>query len=636
MHLIDKSRLACNISCASALTLRVSLRAGLRVVSEQKLSDVLSEFASTMVTDFAIQAILDQLVLRIVDMMPISSAGVTLISPGANPRYVAASDESALRYEKLQTDLGDGPCLVAYETGKPVAISDLHIDTAFPKFAKRALDAGLVAVFTFPLLAGDHRLGALDLYRDTAGSLDPEAMNAAQTLADVTSAYLVNAQARMELRDSYDRVHESSLHDALTGLPNRVLFGQRLDHAVMRARRSERTAAVLFVDLDHFKAVNDKYGHGIGDELLIAVAGRLAGLLRPGDSLARLSGDEFVVLCEDFDDSSHVDALARRIGGGLAEPFDLSGIMVKMSASVGIAFAGKGDDIPKRLLEDADTAMYQAKRKGGARHHILDIREKKLLEHTSDLERDLRHAIHRGELGVFYQPIVNTANGRVVGVEAFLRWRHPRLGAISPATVIPLAEQLGLITEIGMWVLKRACVDRQWFAQADGFANIGVSVNMSARQVMSHHFVEAVTRVLGDTNTDPTYVTLDVTESVFIDDIQRALVVMEDLKRVGLSLALDDFGTGYSSLLHLKQFPVKTVKIDSGLVAESPLEDSNHAIVSAVVSLAHTLGVAVVAEGVETAGQLRNVMTLDCEFYQGYHFARPMTADDLFATLTHV
>ncbi|MDB5063969.1 MAG: hypothetical protein JWM18_403, partial [Chloroflexi bacterium] len=290
--------------------------------SEQQLSNVLSEFARTMVTDFPIQGILDHLVLRIVDILPITAAGVTLIAPGSNPRYLAASNASALRFEQLQTELEEGPCLAAYTTGDAVAVPDLREERRFPTFAPRALAAGLMAVFAFPLRNGDARLGALDLYRDTPGPLDARTMTAAQTLADVAAAYLRNAQARVDLQDSSDRSRETSRHDALTGLPNRIVLLERLEHALLRGR-SARMAAVLFADLDQFKTVNDIHGHHVGDELLVAVAKRVTGLLRPCDTLARLSGDEFVILCEDVAGRSEVDGIAARIGAALSESFVL-------------------------------------------------------------------------------------------------------------------------------------------------------------------------------------------------------------------------------------------------------------------------------------------------------------------------
>ena len=269
---------------------------------EHRLSEVLSDFARTMVTEFPIQSILDHLVGRIVDILPIDAAGVTLIAPHADPRYVAASDESALRFEKLQSELGEGPCLAAYRTGAAVSVPDLTRESRFSSFVPRALGEGLAAVFTFPLRHGDEQLGALDLYRRTPGELSPKAMAAAQTLADVAAAYLLNAQARSDLESSTDRARAESLHDALTGLPNRRLLIERLEHAILRCRRSGRLVAILYADLDGFKAINDTHGHPTGDELLVAVAERLTAVLRPGDTLARMSGDEFVVLCEDLDD----------------------------------------------------------------------------------------------------------------------------------------------------------------------------------------------------------------------------------------------------------------------------------------------------------------------------------------------
>lgn len=603
------------------------------MASEEQLSDVLCEFARTMVTDFPIQAILDHLVVRIVDVLPIDSAGVTLISPGSQPRFVAASNDAALRFEALQTEVDEGPCRAAYETGAAVAVPDLREEHAFPRFGPRALAAGLAAVFTFPLRRGDIRLGALDLYRSTPGPMDAEAMAAAQTLADVAAAYLSNAQARDDLQESADSYRDSALHDALTGLPNRVLFVQRLDHAVLRARRSGALVALLFADLDRFKEINDVHGHLAGDELLRSVAKRLSGLLRPGDTLARLSGDEFVVLCEDLSDASQVEPLAARIDAALGEPFVVSGTELRMTASVGIAYSGHGEDIPERLLRDADVAMYQAKRRGGARHQVFDLCEQHLDRTRSDLEHDLAGALERGELRLDYQPIVMTADGRITGVEALLRWAHPTQGLVAPTTVVPLAEQSGAIFEIGLWVLGQACRDRHGWQDAHGGDDLTISINVSARQLMAPDFAQSVAAVLLDTHTDPSSVTLEVTESVFVGDDERVLVVFADLKHIGVMLALDDFGSGYSSLGYLKRFPVDIVKIDQRFIADLTTDPATSVIVSAVVVLTHVLGMAVVAEGVETAEQHCEVDALGCESSQGFWFARPMPADDLAALL---
>ncbi len=429
------------------------------MAQEDKLSAVLSEFARTLATDFPIQRILDHLVERIVEVLPVSGAGVTLISAGRTPRYLAASDASALRYEKLQTEVRQGPCLTAYDTGEAVSVPDLSLDDQFPRFAPPAMEAGLAAVFTFPLRHGSGRLGALDLYRDTPGVLDPHDMEAAQTLADVAAAYLLNAQAREEARATATRFHHIALHDPLTGLPNRLLLEQRLEHAARRASRSNTNAAVLFADLDRFKEVNDTHGHQVGDELLVAVARRLAALVRPGDTLARVSGDEFVFLCEDLTSAADVEILARRIDDAFTEPFALAHHSLSISASVGMAFAGPGEQISEQLVDEADIAMYQAKRKGGARHQIIDIREAVQTDDRNSMERDLRLAFAEDQLEVAYQPIVRSGDGLVTGVEALLRWTHPQRGEVSPMSMITIAEQSDLINEIGAWVLERSCRD---------------------------------------------------------------------------------------------------------------------------------------------------------------------------------
>jgi len=602
--------------------------------SEKQLSEVLSEFARTLLTDFPIQGILDHLVARIVDVLPITAAGVTLISPGTDPHYVAASDAAALRFEELQTELGEGPCLAAYETGEAVSVADLSDETRFPDFAPRAVEAGLGAVFTFPLRHGDERLGALDLYRDTPGALSPAAMDAAQTLADVAAAYLLNAHARADLRESSDLSRERALHDPLTGLPNRVLLLERLEHAVLRGRRTGKLAAVLFADLDGFKEVNDLHGHQVGDELLVAVAARLTEVLRPGDTLARMSGDEFVILCEDLDGPDQADRIAARMGAAARTPFLLSGHQIDVTASVGIAYSGRGELLSEQLLRNADIAMYQAKRKGGGRYQILDLREEALASQRSDLNRDLRGAVARGELRLDYQPVVQTDSGNLFGVEALLRWDHPTRGQIAPTILVPLAEHSGFITDIGRWVLEQACVDRHLWQHPSDAGDLDMSVNVSAHQLMSSDYAKTVAGVLSSTGTDPTQMTLEVTESVFMQDSERALVVLGQLKHLGVKLALDDFGTGYASLNYLKGFPIDIVKIDRDFVVDMADDPASHAIVVAVVDLAHRLGMSVVAEGVETAGQRAELASLGCDYSQGYYFARPMPALDLDALLS--
>jgi diguanylate cyclase (GGDEF)-like protein len=596
--------------------------------SDRQLSEILSEFARTMLTDFPIQRILEELVRRIVELMEITGAGVTLISDTTSPHYVAASDGAALKFEELQTVLDEGPCVVAYQTGEAVSIPDLHKEKRFPGFVGAALEAGLVAVFTFPLRQDDRRLGALDLYRNTAGPLTKAAMVVAQTLADVVSAYLVNAQGRSDLLDSSSRAQAVALHDPLTGLPNRTLLLELIEHALLGRRRSGKHVAILFIDLDGFKKVNDSSGHKVGDDLLIAVGARITHMLRSGDTLARLSGDEFVIVCEGLDEEFQIDSIAERIVDAVSEPFDLDGTQVEVSASIGIAFAGNGND-PEELLHQADTAMYQVKRKGGANHQVIDVSEQQLTEYSDSLKRDLGHAVERRELRLEYQPVVCASDGRVNSVEALLRWDHPQRGLIAPAILIPLAETSGDIIEIGQWVLEKACIDRHRWEGKTGDRELVMAVNVSAHQLMSPGFVSMVEATICTTNTPAQDLCLEITESALVQDAQRALTVLSQLKTLGLKVALDDFGTGYSSLSYLMEYPVDIVKIDQSFIAKLMKSEASHAIVAKTIELAHLLKLVVICEGVETAEQDHEVTALTSDFCQGFYFSRPLPADAL-------
>ena len=611
------------------------------MIDNRKLAALLSEFARTLATDFSIQTILDHLVERIVDVLPITSAGVTLISAGSDPQFVAASDADALRFEQLQTATGEGPCVEAFRTGEVVSVPDLRRgDPRFPEFCAQSSAAGLRAVFTFPLRDGGSRrqLGALDLYRDTTGPLDADDLVAAQTLADVTTAYLLNARVRDQLHEAAATLRESALHDSMTGLPNRAFLRHALGRAAARARLSPAGAALLFADLDDFKSVNDTYGHAIGDALLVAVGRRLAPLVRPTDTLARIGGDEFVILCEDVHARSDVDALIRRVDDAFTAPFELAPagddtVSVQITASVGIAFASRPDQIGFQLVRDADTAMYQAKRRGGARHQVIDLREAYWTSDHAQLRRDLVGALPGHQLRLVYQPITLTGNGTLVGVEALLRWTHPTRGPIPALTTVMCAEESALIDEIGAWVLDRACREQATWNATRAEAPLVLAVNVSPRQLVQTGFEHVVERVLGEVGTDPSTLVLEVTEGVFIADGKRATRALAALRALGVRVALDDFGTGYSSLSYLRQLPVDIVKIDRGFVAEMTRSGPSSAIVSAVTGLAHALGMQVAAEGVETAAQCQALESIGCELAQGFYYARPLDVPELTAML---
>jgi diguanylate cyclase (GGDEF)-like protein len=606
---------------------------------EDRLAQVLAEFAHTLAADFSIEETLDHLVARIVTAVPVTGAGIMLRGHDHESYIVAASDERVQEIEQLQNDLQEGPCLTAYITGEPVLLPDLSANDRFPRYTPLVVEMGVAAVFTFPLRLDGRRLGALDLYRDTVGELDPGAMSAAEVLADVAAAYLFNARIRGQARESERELRHRSLHDPLTGLPNRTLLEERLDHAAQRAIGSERILAVLFVDLDGFKAVNDRFGHQLGDQLLNAVGSRLSESLRPGDTLARLAGDEFVIVCEDLTDSGQAEVVADRVARLLSTPIIVGGQELSVTASVGVAFSGGGRDLPKDLLRDADVAMYEAKRAGGAQYRVLHPTNSDGPRNIDDLladtpaagefGRSLQEALERDELRLAYQPIVDTRDGSLSGVEALLRWKHPRRGWVEPDVVVAVAERTGAIFEVGRWALTQACRDLETWRHRYGAAAIPhVAVNVSARQLMARGFVDTVKTVLSATGTDSASLHLEVTESVFLEDAPTARTVLNELRRLGVKLSLDDFGTGYSSLAYLEEFRFDIIKIDQTFTAGMVDKRSTRAIVAAVIELAHALDLAVVAEGVETEAQLAELNRLGSDRAQGHLFSPALLPED--------
>jgi predicted signal transduction protein with EAL and GGDEF domain len=371
----------------------------------------------------------------------------------------------------------------------------------------------------------------------------------------------------------------------------------------------------------------------VGDALLVAVAHRLSTLVRPGDTLARFSGDEFVFLCEELRRPADVELLAKRVEDAFIEPFTLGSVEVSMSASVGIAYGGHGEDVSGALVAKADIAMYQAKRKGGANHQIIDLTEASDSLDRDNLEFDLRSAFGQETLDLAYQPVINSNSGAVTGVEALLRWTHPERGSIPAVAMIAVAEQSGLIVKIGGWVLERACRDRcDWMREYPDHP-LDLSVNISARQLMSPEFVNAVTLILHRTGMDPAALILEITENIFIEDGDHAMTVLAELKGLGVRFALDDFGTGYSSLSYLSQLPIDILKIDQSFVAQINDLTKSAAIVAAVTNLAHVLGLVVTAEGVETEEQHTALRLIGCESAQGYFYYRPMSAPAISAYL---
>jgi diguanylate cyclase (GGDEF)-like protein len=435
----------------------------------------------------------------------------------------------------------------------------------------------------------------------------------------------------VQLQESKDHFRHAAFHDALTNLPNRTLLAENLKFVIERARQHEDYQfAVLFLDLDRFKNVNDSLGHSIGDQLLITMARRLESCIREVDMVARLGGDEFAILLDGIPNQAEATNMARRIQEKLQSPFNLSGHEVFTTTSIGIALSSTGYDHPENMLRDADTAMYRAKAQGKACYEVFDKGMHTHAVYLLQMENDLRRAIDREELRVYYQPIVSLENGQLAGFEALIRWQHPERGFINPADFIPLAEDTGLIVPLGLWILKRACQQLcKWQWQSPANRGLFMSVNLSGKQVAEPELVGQIRDILEETHVEAKHLKLEITESAVMENAEMAARLLNRLKALGVQLSIDDFGTGYSSLSYLHRFPVNTLKIDRSFVGRIGEAAENIEIVRTVISLAENMGMEVVAEGVETLSQLTQLRKLKCQYGQGYLFSRPVDADSV-------
>jgi diguanylate cyclase (GGDEF)-like protein/PAS domain S-box-containing protein len=431
-----------------------------------------------------------------------------------------------------------------------------------------------------------------------------------------------------ERKAEQDRINFLAQHDALTGLANRHLLDDRLGQALAGAHRQGGQVALLFLDLDRFKVINDSLGHKVGDALLCSVAARLKSQLRQEDTVARHGGDEFVFVIPHFDRPDMPAHVAQKLITAMSEPFDIEGEHFSIGASVGISLypgdAGDGE----KLIRNADSAMYKAKARGGNCYEFYTRNMTSRAIERMILENSLRGGLARDEFVIFYQPQVNLGSGRVAGVEALVRWSHPKLGVLPPDKFITVAEETGMIVEIGDWVLRGACrQNKQW--QQRGLPPIPISVNVSARQC-KQDLTSLVRRALDESQLDPRYLELELTEGTLMADVGELL---HELKSMGVSLSIDDFGTGYSSLSYLKRFPIDNLKIDKSLISELGVGDRNSSIAGAAVSLAHSLGLTVTAEGAHAAWQVRYLHERGCDLVQGYYFGRPLVANKFAAML---
>jgi diguanylate cyclase (GGDEF)-like protein/PAS domain S-box-containing protein len=512
-----------------------------------------------------------------------------------------------------------------YSSGKPVWVADIakQQDLRRRDLIERA---GLHGAFAFPLRASNQIVGVMEFFHRDVREPDAMLLEVAESVGSQIGQFIVRMQAE-------EAVKFVAMHDSLTHLPNRMMFNQRLEQAIGHAERTATRLAVMFIDLDRFKIINDTLGHESGDLLLREVAQRITENLRTGDIVARLGGDEFVVLLEDVPDASNVAIVAEKLIAALTSSFNIAGRDVHVSASIGICSYPVDAQDMRSLMKFADIAMYRAKEQG---RNTFQFYSDQFNVHSVErltLESELRGALQRDELVLYYQPVVDAKTGSVSGMEALVRWQHPEAGLLAPGKFIDIAEETGLIVPIGEWVLAQACMQQRAWTDL-GLPPVRVAINLSPRQFVHRHLIDDIVKVLAETKCDTRYIELEITESTVMHNAPHAIALLSQLKAMGIRIAIDDFGTGYSSLAYLKRFPIDSLKIDRSFVADIPRDPGNTAITQAIIAMAHSLGLKVIAEGVETVEQLAFLRDHGCEELQGYYFSTPLTVEDATSLLT--
>ena len=580
-----------------------------------------------------------------------SFAGVVSLSVDAS-YFVSVYDRARLGDEGVLGLLDSDARFVVRRSGEQVSTSDVDVDATLLRADPSAPVVALTSnawdgvqrytsarpLYAFPLslVVGLSRHEQLAPAREARGSyLGRAALGTVlllvfiAALARVSYKLARSARRETEARIAHaERVQHLAYHDNLTGLPNRAFFSRMLDQGIGHARRHEKSLAVLFLDLDRFKAINDTLGHDAGDRLLEETSRRLKGALRESDTVARLGGDEFVVLLAEFDDQAYVAAVAQKLLRVVAEPFELHQHRIITTASIGIAVFPRDGADEQSLMKCADAAMYHAKAEGkdNFQYFAQQLQADALARLT--LEVGLRPALERNELELYYQPKVDVRTERVTGVEALLRWHSPEHGMVSPAEFIPIAEYTGLIVPMGRWVLETACAQAvAWRDQ--GVADLCMSVNLSPRQFSDAGLLDDIAAIVERTGIDPSMLELEITESMLMQNVERALRTLGELNTMGIRLAIDDFGTGYSSLSNLKRFPLNTLKIDRAFIRELPHDSDDRVITEAIIGMGKALSLTIVAEGVETPAQADFLRRHVCDEYQGFHFSRPLPAAEI-------
>jgi len=516
----------------------------------------------------------------------------------------------------------------AFQTGRPCVSNDYLADPNNSAFHAIARVTGSHSGAAVPLLSQGRPVGVINMMSPELGTFTSEFVEILERLAANLSFALENFDRADEKERAEERIKYLATHDSLTDLPNRSMFGQLLNFSIRTAERHRRKCAILFVDLDRFKIINDSLGHAAGDQLLIEIAGRLRAGVRASDVVARLSGDEFVVLLNEITDKDQVTKIAQGLLSLLSHPMELVGQECRVTASIGVSvYPADGSD-EQTLLKNADLAMYLAKQEGKNDVRFFSREVKTQSADRLAMEASLRRALDRNELCLHYQPKLEVATGRIVGMEALLRWNHPELGLLPPLRFIPLAEETGLIIPIGRWVMKAAC-EQNMAWQREGLPPLMMAINVSPRQFCDEGLLDFIDEALQTTGMAPKLLQIEITESMVMLNVEKAIRLLNAIQSRGVRLAIDDFGTGYSSMSLMKRFPVDTIKIDRSFVRDLPSSSEDSAIARAIIEMGKALGLTVVAEGVETHEQREFLREHGCDEIQGYLVSRPLPADQI-------
>ncbi|MCB0996881.1 MAG: EAL domain-containing protein [Acidimicrobiales bacterium] len=605
-------------------------RAGfVREPSRRELAVIVAVGAMLAVVAFAVAHTLVRARTRALELVAVADAA----RDASNRRFRASFEHAPIGMAELSADgrLIEANAALATQSGRSRAdlVGVLLDDVVHPQDRidhEREMQA---------LLSGERDAIQAELRYlrpDNTEAWIAESVSAVPNADGAPRTFLVQAQDITARRRAAWELARQAMHDELTGLPNRALFLNRLKHALERARRSETLLAVMFIDVDRFKLVNDSLGHEQGDRFLMEVSRRIGTAVRGGDTVARFGGDEFVVLCEEVTGASEAMAVAQRIQSELNRPLELAGSNVHATASIGITLNQHGDDSADSLLRDADAAMYRAKDGGRNRTEVFDAAMRTSVVERMVIESDLRHALANGEIVMHYQAIVDPLTHLPVGYEALMRWHHPTRGLLTPGAFLDVASNAGMIERIDSYALQQTCRQiAEWSQRFPAARHLYVATNWSARDLS--RFVQQVDQVLSDTRIDPEQLVVEVTETFLLADSDASIEAIAQLKALGVSVAIDDFGTGYSSLSYLTQFDIDHLKIDKSFVDRLPDDHATAAVISAISDMAHVLGIKVVAEGVETDEQFDALLALGAPRLQGYRFAKPRPADEITAQL---